>query len=86
MIFEAIMLFCFGAAWPMSIYKSYISKKNHGKSLPFLVTVFIGYLSGITYKLTTTYDPVIYLYIINALMVCVDISVYIRNERVACDS
>jgi hypothetical protein len=84
MFFEAMMLICFGAAWPMSIYKSYVSKKNHGKSLPFLITVFIGYLSGIAYKLTSPHDPVIYLYIINALMVCIDISIYIRNERINC--
>ena len=32
-IFEAIMLICFGAAWPFSIYKSYTSRENTGKSI-----------------------------------------------------
>jgi len=30
-VFEAIMLLCFGAAWPFSIYKSYKSKSIMGK-------------------------------------------------------
>lgn len=29
-IFEVIMLICFGAAWPFSIYKSYTSTSTSG--------------------------------------------------------
>ena len=32
-IFEIGMLICFGCAWPVSIWKSYHSKQNAGKSL-----------------------------------------------------
>ena len=80
-VFEVIMLACFGAAWPASVYKSYVSKKNSGKSIVFLVVIFIGYIAGIIHKLTNSMDLVIILYILNALMVSADIMLYIRNKR-----
>ena len=80
-IFEAMMLLCFGAAWPSSIYKSYTSRTSKGKSIVFLVIVLIGYFAGILHKIFYNPDPVIYLYIINALMVLADIFLYFRNSR-----
>ncbi|OGS21741.1 MAG: hypothetical protein A3J83_02190 [Elusimicrobia bacterium RIFOXYA2_FULL_40_6] len=81
-IFEAIMLLCFGSAWPFSIYKSYKSRNNKGKSLFFLIIVLSGYLSGVIHKLFYSYDYVIYLYILNFVMVFADIILYIRNEKI----
>jgi lipopolysaccharide export LptBFGC system permease protein LptF len=75
------MLVCFGTAWPFSIYKSYTSKQNGGKSIVFLLIVFGGYVSGIIHKLRYSYDPVIYLYITNAVLVAIDIALYYRNVR-----
>jgi len=80
-IFEAMMLICFGAAWPSSIYKSYVSRTSKGKSLIFLVIVLAGYVSGILNKVYYNYDAVIYLYIVNALLVIIDIALYFRNVR-----
>ena len=74
------MLICFGVAWPFSIYKSYSSRSNLGKSLFFLIVVFAGYLFGTIHKLFYNYDPVIYLYIFNAAMVFTDIILYFRND------
>ena len=82
-IFEIIMLICFGVAWPFSIYKSYKSCKNSGKSVVFLYAVVIGYIAGILHKLIYDYDVVIFLYILNSLMVTVDILLYYRNNRLA---
>jgi len=79
-IFEILMLLCFGLAWPFSIYKSYISRTNRGKSIVFLFVVFVGYVSGIVHKLIYAFDPVIYLYVINGSMVIIDISLYFRNH------
>lgn len=79
-IFEIVMLVCFGAAWPFSIYKSLKSREIAGKSLPFLFVVLVGYISGILHKLLFRYDQVIYLYALNALMVAVDIYLYLRNR------
>ncbi|MBN1621736.1 MAG: hypothetical protein JW871_04000 [Endomicrobiales bacterium] len=80
-IFEALMLICFGAAWPFSIYKSYTSKTNKGKSIIFLYVVFIGYISGCIHKALYNYDAVIFLYALNGLMVFIDILIYYRNKR-----
>jgi len=79
-IFEIIMLICFGAAWPFSIYKSIKTREIGGKSLIFLVVVFSGYISGICHKLLFSFDWVIFLYILNATMVLTDIVLYLRNR------
>lgn len=79
-IFETMMLVCFGAAWPVSIFKSLTSKKTAGKSLWFMIIIFIGYLGGITHKLLYSNDLVMYLYFFNAIMVFVDILLYFRNK------
>ncbi len=80
-IFEIIMLVCFGAAWPASIYRSYKAKSNKGKSILFLLIVFTGYCAGILHKVFCSTDLVIILYILNLLMVSADIGLYIRNRR-----
>lgn len=72
-IFEIIMLVCFGAAWPVSIYRSYVSRSTAGKSVGFLFIIGTGYLAGILHKLMFNYDPVIFLYILNSMMVFTDI-------------
>ncbi len=80
-LFEIIMLVCFGAAWPVSIYKSIKSKKTGGKSLTFLFIIFAGYLFGILHKLFFSYDAVIILYIINCIMVSIDIALFFNNMK-----
>ena len=80
-IFEAIMLICFGAAWPFSIYKSYVSYSVQGKSSFFLIIVLLGYVAGILHKLFFQYDMVIYLYLLNFIMVFIDFLLYLRNSR-----
>ncbi len=80
-IFEAVMLICFGAAWPLNIYKSVKSRKTGGKSLPFLFVINLGYISGIIHKVFFSFDLVIYLYILNFVMVSIDIALYFRNKR-----
>jgi hypothetical protein len=80
-IFEIIMLLCFGAAWPFSIYKSYASRANSGKSIMFLWIVLMGYFAGIIHKLKYSYDGVIYLYILNSVMVLTDMLIYYRNAK-----
>jgi len=79
-VFEIIMLVCFGAAWPVSIYKSLRTREVAGKSLPFLVIILVGYAAGILHKIVYHYDLVIFLYALNALMVSADIAIYLRNR------
>jgi lipopolysaccharide export LptBFGC system permease protein LptF len=80
-IFEMTMLICFGIAWPFSIYKSYKSKQNTGKSVIFLLVVFIGYIAGFIHKIKYNFDFVSYLYALNGFMVFVDIILYYRNKK-----
>lgn len=80
-IFEAVMLLCFGSAWPFSIFKSYKSRENRGKSVIFLLIIFTGYLCGITHKIFYSNDKIIYLYILNAAMVLIDILIWYRNDK-----
>lgn len=79
-IYEIIMLICFGAAWPFSIYKSLKSKSTKGKSEIFMLILIIGYIFGILNKLFVRYDYVIYLYIINTLMVFIDLLLFYKNK------
>lgn len=80
-LFEALMLICFGAAWPFSIYKSWRADSNEGKSLVFLAVIFTGYAAGLTHKLLYNWDLVAFLYVTNGLMVLTDMGLYWRNSR-----
>ena len=80
-IFELIMLLCFGAAWPFSIYKGIKSGSTAGKSPVFLIILLVGYVAGILNKLLNHNDFVVYFYVLNFVMVSVDLAVYIRNKR-----
>lgn len=80
-IYEIVMLVCFGAAWPFSIYKSYKAKSTRGKSASFLVSILIGYAAGILNKIFYNFDDVVYLYALNMIMVALDIVIYLRNWR-----
>ncbi len=81
-IFEIVMLICFGAAWPLSIYKAYISRSTEGKSVLFLIVILIGYVAGILNKMFNHYDQVMYLYLLNFTMVLIDLLIYYRNSRI----
>ncbi|MGE4413678.1 MAG: PQ-loop domain-containing transporter [Candidatus Caldatribacteriota bacterium] len=81
-IFEILMLLCFGAAWPFSIYKSYKSKSVAGKSPIFLLILLVGYVFGILHKILYAYDVVVYLYALNFLMVSTDFMLYLRNTKI----
>lgn len=80
-VFEIIMLLCFGAAWPFSIRKSIVSKSVTGKSLAFLLIVWLGYFAGILHKIFYHPDIVIVFYVINLTMVSVDAIIYLRNKQ-----
>ncbi len=80
-IFEAMMLICFGVAWPASIYKSWTSRTTAGKSLVFLLIVEAGYIAGLIHKIVYNRDAVLVLYLLNGVMVFIDILLYCRNRR-----
>ena len=80
-IFEVGMLLCFGAAWPTSVITSYRARTAVGKSLTFLLTIFVGYICGVINKLINGVDYVLAFYFVNMIFVGTDIVLYFRNKR-----
>ena len=82
-ILEIIMVVSFGISWPLNVIKSYQARSTKGKSLWFLVLVFFGYICGIASKLTADSYKwyVLFFYILNFVMVGIDLMLYWRNYR-----
>jgi hypothetical protein len=81
--FEGFMIVCFGVSWPAAIWKTVRTKTVKGMSPVFLWFVFAGYLSGILFKMSEAtvrggVSPVIVLYILNTLMVGIEMVLYYR--------
>ncbi len=80
--FEALMVISFGLSWPISIAKSLRSRTSRGKSLVFMLIILLGYLFGIVSKLVSgTITYVFIFYVLNLVMVSVDVLLYLRNSR-----
>lgn len=88
-ILEIIMIVSFGASWPLNVIKSYRTRTTKGKSLPFLLLIFFGYVAGIASKLVNdAYMAefadkwyVLFFYVLNIIMVGADLVLYVRNYR-----
>ena len=81
-IFEAIMVICFGLSWPASVIKSYRSRTSKGKSLTFELFIWLGYVCGIIGKIVNHNITYVFIfYILNIVMVSIDISLFIRNRK-----
>ena len=79
-IFEAVMLLCFGSSWPFAVSKTIRTKSVEGKSLIFLCLIFLGYVSGVIYKITTNFDHVIWIYCLNGSLVFTEIVLYCKYQ------
>ncbi len=88
-ILEVIMIVSFGFSWPLNVIKSYKARTTKGKSLAFLCLIFFGYIAGIISKLLNeaymasfeTKWYVLIFYVLNWIMVGIDLCLYIRNYR-----
>ena len=79
-IFETIMLVCFGLSWPINVVKAYKAGTTKGTSLPFILLIITGYLAGITAKIVNgQFNYVFIVYIINLVIVMLNVVVYFRN-------
>ena len=80
-LLEILMVVSFGASWPINVIKSYRVRTTKGKSLGFLVLIFVGYICGIASKLTAAqyHWYVLFFYVLNLIMVGLDILLYWRN-------
>lgn len=81
-LLETLMVISFGISWPISIIKSYTSKTAKGKSLIFILFILFGYACGVTSKfLSGKITYVVIFYMLNFLMVSIDLLLYFRNLR-----
>ena len=88
-LLEIVMIVSFGFSWPLNVIKSYKSRTTKGKSLAFLLLIFFGYIAGISSKFVNeSYMAniaskwyVLFFYVLNFIMVCADLVMYIRNYR-----
>ena len=87
-ILEIVMIVSFGASWPLNVIKSYKAGTTKGKSLPFLLLIFFGYIAGIASKfMNEAYMAafsekwyVLFFYFLNITMVGLDLIMYVRNR------
>ena len=82
-LMEVCMIVAFGFSWPMNVIKSYKTRTTKGKSLLFLILIFLGYICGITGKLMAPSFKwyVLFFYLLNFVMVGADQLLYVRNYR-----
>ena len=81
-ILEVAMVVSFGAAWPTSIVKSIHARTAKGKSIFFLSLLLFGYACGIGSKFASgVLNYVVIFYIINFVMVSIDIALFFRNQK-----
>lgn len=79
-IFEAGMMVCFGASWPIAAYKTYKAKCVNGKSFAFSCLILAGYICGVIHKLFFYRDWVIWLYLFNMLFLIIDMVLYCKYK------
>jgi hypothetical protein len=88
-ILEIIMIVSFGVSWPINVIKSYKARTAKGKSLWFMILILFGYVAGIASKFANVEYManfenkwyVLFFYVLNFIMVSVDLGMYIRNYR-----
>lgn len=80
-IFETAMLVCFGVSWPLAILKTIRAKNPTGKSYLFTILVLVGYIAGCLHKILYNRDWVFWLYLLNGVMVAIDLILCLYYAR-----
>ena len=80
-IFEAGMIFCFGASWPFALYKTFKTKSAGGKSRAFHVLVLLGYICGILHKIFFHMDIVFWMYVAWFVLIAADFTLVLSYRR-----
>lgn len=85
-LFEAAMIFCWGVSWPAAVIKTFRTKSVEGVSILFLWFVFLGYVSGMCFKIAEylgegRLNPVIVLYLFNFTLVGMELILYYRYRK-----
>jgi hypothetical protein len=74
MLLEAVMLICFGIAWPLANLRMLRTGRVEGKDMAFTAIILCGYVAGALAKLAWatsahTLPLVFWLYVLNTLSV-----------------
>ena len=72
-ILEAVMLVCFGLAWPAANLRMLQTRRAEGKGPAFTSLILLGYVAGAASKLILlsggqSLAPVFWLYVLNAAL------------------
>ena len=79
-ILETTMLACFGFSWPLNVIKAYKVRTTKGTSLPLILLIITGYISGIAAKIISgQINYVLIAYLVNLAIVSLNIIIYFRN-------
>ena len=82
-ILEIVMIVSFGFSWPISVVNNYRSRTAKGMSPFFILLIMSGYLAGIAAKiLSGNYSFVLAVYILNLVLVSLNLLIYFRNLRI----
>ena len=78
-VLEAVMLVCFGLAWPMANLRMLRTRQAMGKGSGFTCLILLGYLFGAASKVMMSSEgsplaPVFWLYVLNALSVAANLA------------
>lgn len=73
-LLEAVMLICFGVAWPLANLRMLRSGRAEGKGMAFTAIILCGYVAGALAKLALAahghaLPPVFWLYALNTVSV-----------------
>ena len=81
-VLETVMLVCFGLSWPINVWKNAKAKTAKNMSLRFILLIVAGYAAGIIAKIHSgTVSYVLAVYILNLIIVAVNVPVYFVNRR-----
>ena len=82
-VFEALMLICFGASWPVAVLKAYKARTAKGVSLASSCLILTGYMFGIFYKiLADQVNFVLIFYVFNFCIVATHCVLIYRNIKI----
>lgn len=85
-IFEAVMLVCFGLAWPIAALSMLRTGRAEGRGVGFTLVILLGYVAGALSKLLATHagaalQPVAWLYLLNIVSVGANAALQWRFTR-----
>ncbi len=79
---SSVMLILFASSWVFNITKSIRARTAKGKSVIFELIIYVGYIIGaIGFVAMGKYNFTFYCYLLDLVMVTIDLSFTFRNMR-----